>query len=539
MACIWTAVQDSDWMNDNNWSGDGRPTGSGETIVPQTSTAPTNIPDQTNWTLSFEFSNDLGATFYVSSFLHDTNPAEVSSITVNHANVEVGIDADFSTNLSIVAGRATLWTDVGGESIEVSAGARLDLNGHTATPCFSFTVAGTLELSGGTINIGFNLVLQDGATVDLSGGGKIYGGIDAADGATVTWTNTNSDATDIYLNIADAVFDPGEGCLVDDNLITVHVGNNDEFDYSLPADFRCDGIDFDTTGTVTVGGAIDSPRVISVGSGDISEINLGAINGALRFRVVGDASFRWTNANALPQLEIAEGTTLTLAGNSWYISRVTNNGVLNLASYLLYLYIKKGVFWSGTGSVAGTKFLQISGSGLNGDAEALGLIDLNGPGLRFISNTHGHKIVFNGSVRCGEVNAYSATGANDVEFHGGLTADSLLFDADDFHVVLGPAKHAVSGDIRLSAGTETGCSLVLDGATLEIGGTLDGDGLSISASGSQVRGGTLTNIPASATDQMRLRCRNVTVGTGVDARLLHLDNYARRFYRRREKARLR
>jgi len=197
----WTAAVDSDWTNTGNWAEGAAPI-DGDTIDIQSNVAPTNIPDQAGWTLYFQMTGSTAVTAHVNSFLHTTNPAAVQDVTIGNPNAFLYLDADINGNLTINTGTVYVNLDpvVVYGSISVGANGTLGAGGFYLDARGAFTVAGLLYLWRGVIDAAENIVLQDGATVNLSNGGEIYGGIDAADEATVTWTNINSDATDIYLD---------------------------------------------------------------------------------------------------------------------------------------------------------------------------------------------------------------------------------------------------------------------------------------------------------------------------------------------------
>jgi len=552
----WTNnAGDRDWTNSANWDCPENPgtypSGDGDTIDIQSSTLPDSatIPDQSGWTLSFLVTHAVSGPPFLSYFLHSTNPAQVQNVEVAADSTFLGIDVDIHGNLTLSGGVCGVEADVVVQGdVVIGADTAMWIVHHSlAVKGTSFVVSGRVHLNGGVIDSECNITLQDGAMIDLSHGGDIMGGIDVEEGATVMWYKPSSEAyaVDIILDIDGAVFDPGPDAFTPTDYVNVYLGglSGTSNNVSLPIDFACYGAHVTTTGTISTGATFESPRSIHVGAGGwYQEPGTPAWSPTKSLEVVveKDCSVRFGSSNArMPQLTVQPDATATLAAVS-HVCCVSNNGTINLNNFHLVFWLQGDDFYQGSGEFTGGGRLRLYGDYLTGDASSTTPLLLDaGSWLNFGGTTNGHKIVFGGSAQCGDVGTYNASGAIDVEFRGGLTANNILFDGDNFAVTLGPANHTISGDIGRSAGTETGCSLTLDGATLEVGGTLDGDGLAASASGSQVRGGTLTNISASATDQMRLRCRNVTVGAGVNANLLHLDDYARRLYRRRERARLR
>jgi hypothetical protein len=264
-------------------------------------------------------------------------------IIINH-NVTLDVNYDFNANLTINSGRTL---DIGANTLTV---------GPSGGGNRTVSVSGTLNMTGGNLNVNGNIVFNSGSTFNQSAGDLVIDGNSGTSGTSVNSSTSLMSIATSAVNISG-----GTVLFVDPNIN--NSSGNSCFSYTGSSAVICSGGLFklgDGTSTQAGNSATTgfylSPN--STATARFSFFNL-EING-------GSTSTRLTRNNwdliVRNNLTITSGSTLSTNDDVWIRKDLINNGVFINSAYYLVLgdYNSTGP----TTSSPTSQVNQISGSGV-------------------------------------------------------------------------------------------------------------------------------------------------------------------------------
>jgi len=265
------------------------------------------------------------------------------------------------------------------------------------------------------------------------------------------------------------------------------------------------GFDFAGGGTLKGGPDADHPKTVLLGAGGL-DYTTGGINGKGRVKFVvteTPASFTYDYSGA-PSFQIDAATTAT---GDVHATSLLTNAVLDMGGNEL-------IFWpmtdnwlttTGSGQITNAHWgnVYVSFIVTPADLSNAGFADLGNNRLKF-ANTNGHTFKFAGGISCSTLWLYADLDGGTIDMDGGdlTVSDDIWFDTDGATLMLGEGSHTVGGDIKRDDGDETGNEMHLESCLLNLGGTLDGDGITITNESALVFGGTIQNVNAGETKEL-------------------------------------